>query len=58
VSWNVASVRSGPEVNGQSAWEDAAMGLRAFKRKNGEYLIFTENSGWGGKNNLFRWNGE
>ncbi|MCU0873179.1 MAG: hypothetical protein MUE50_12640 [Pirellulaceae bacterium] len=45
----------GPEVNGQSAWEDAAMGLRAFRRKNGEYLIFTENSGWGGKNNLFRW---
>ncbi|MFM9196273.1 MAG: hypothetical protein ACKOWG_11130 [Planctomycetia bacterium] len=45
----------GPECNGQSAWEDAAMGLRAFRRKNGEYLIFTENSGWGGKNNFFRW---
>jgi hypothetical protein len=45
----------GPEVNGQSAWEDAAMGLRAFKRRDGEYLIFTENSGWGGKNNFFRW---
>ena len=45
----------GPEVNGQSAWEDAAMGLRAFKRKNGEYLVFTENSGWGGKDNFFRW---
>ena len=45
----------GPEVNGQSAWEDAAMGLRAFRRKNGEYLIFTENSGWGGKDNFFRW---
>ncbi len=45
----------GPEVNGQSAWEDAAMGLRAFKRRNGEYLVLTENSGWGGKNNLFRW---
>jgi hypothetical protein len=37
----------GPEVNGQSAWEDAAMGLRAFKRRDGEYLIFTENSGRG-----------
>jgi hypothetical protein len=45
----------GPEVNGQCAWEDAAMGLRAFKTQAGEYLIFTENSGWGGKNNLFRW---
>ena len=45
----------GPEVNGMCAWEDATMGLRAFKRKDGEYLIFTENSGWGGKNNFFRW---
>lgn len=45
----------GPEVNGQSAWEDAAMGLRACKRSNGEYLILTENSGWGGKDNFFRW---
>ena len=45
----------GPELMGSSAWEDAAMGLRAFKRKNGEYLIFTENSGWGGKNNFIRW---
>lgn len=45
----------GPEVNGQCAWEDATMGLRAFQRRNGEYLIFTENSGWGGKNNFFRW---
>lgn len=48
----------GPEVNGQSAWEDAAMGLRVFRRNNGEYLIFTENSGWGGKNNFFRWKPE
>ena len=45
----------GPETSGFTAWEDAAMGLRAFKRKNGEYLIVTENSGWGGKNNFFRW---
>jgi len=45
----------GPEVAGSTAWEDAAMGLRAFQCKNGEYLIFTENSGWGGKNNFFRW---
>ena len=51
----VETLSMGPEVNGQSAWEDAAMGLRAFKRKNGDYLIFTENSGWGGKNNFFRW---
>ncbi len=45
----------GPEVNGMAAWEDAAMGLRSFKTKGGEYLIFTENAGWGGKDNFFRW---
>jgi sugar lactone lactonase YvrE len=45
----------GPEVNGRCAYEDAAMGLRAYKTKAGEYLIFTENSGWGGKDNLYRW---
>jgi len=48
----------GPEMAGHCAWEDASMGLRAFKRKNGEYLIFTENSGWAGKNNMFRWTPE
>jgi len=48
----------GPEVAGSCAWEDATMGLRAFQRKNGEYMIFTENSGWGGKNHLFRWTPE
>jgi len=45
----------GPEVAGCSAWEDAALGLSAFKCKNGEYLIFDENSGYGGKNNFIRW---
>lgn len=51
----VESFAMGPEVAGGSAWEDAAMGLRAFKTKAGEYLIFTENSGWGGKDNFIRW---
>jgi len=48
----------GPEVCGSCAWEDAAMGLRVFQRKNGEYMIFTENGGWGGKNNFLRWKPE
>ena len=51
----VETLPIGPEGNGQCAWEDAAMGLRVFRRKNGEYLIFTENSGWGAKDNFFRW---
>jgi len=46
---------AGPEISGMLAWEDATMGLRAFKRKNGEYIILTENGGWAGRNNLFRW---
>ena len=54
----VEMLSMGPEVAGSSAWEDASMGLRAFKRTNGEYLIFTENSGWGGKNHFFRWTPE
>jgi Secretion system C-terminal sorting domain len=44
----------GPEVAGSFAWEDAAMGLRAYKRSNGEYVVFTENSGYNAKCNLFR----
>ena len=36
----VQILANGPEVNGQSAWEDAAMGLRGLStRKNGEYLV-------------------
>ncbi len=46
---------AGPEINGQTAWEDASMGLRAFKTKSGEYIVLTENSGWGGKDNMYRW---
>jgi hypothetical protein len=46
---------AGPEVSGCSAWEDANPGLRALRGRDGEYLIFTENSGYHGKNYLFRW---
>ena len=30
-------------------------GNRLIVASRGEYLIFTENSGWGGKNNVWRW---
>jgi hypothetical protein len=49
-------LNAGPEVSGKMAWEDEQMGVRAFKRKNGEYVIFSENSGFRAKDNLFRWN--
>jgi hypothetical protein len=45
----------GPEVSGNGAWEDEQMGVRAFRRKNGEYIVLEENSGFHGKNNLFRY---
>ncbi len=50
-----AILNAGPEVSGSNAWEDVPMGLRAVKRKSGEYIIFSENSGFGAKNNMFRW---
>ena len=52
-----AILSAGPEVSGNCAWEDARMGLTAFKRSTGEYVIFTENSGYDGKANMFRWSG-
>lgn len=50
-----AILNAGPEVSGSNAWEDVPMGLRAVKCKSGEYIIFSENSGFGAKNNMFRW---
>lgn len=48
-------LNAGPQVSGSNAWEDEQMGVRAFKRKNGEYLVLSENSGFRGKNNLYRY---
>ncbi|MBW3622269.1 MAG: hypothetical protein KY468_02540 [Armatimonadetes bacterium] len=48
-------LNAGPEISGQMAWEDMQMGVTAFKRKNGEYVVFSENSGFRAKNHLFRW---
>jgi hypothetical protein len=45
----------GPEVSGNGAWQDEQMGVRAYQRKNGEYLIIEENSGFGAKLNFFRY---
>ena len=50
-----AILSPGPEVSGNGAWEDATKGLTAFRTKAGEYLIFTENSGFNGKANFYRW---
>jgi hypothetical protein len=37
----------GPEVAKQSGWIDTPYGLRAFKRENGEYVLFVEEDLYG-----------
>ncbi|MBK1986711.1 hypothetical protein A0J48_004005 [Sphaerospermopsis aphanizomenoides BCCUSP55] len=37
----------GPEVGGESGWIDIPHGIRAFRRANGEYLVFVEENGNG-----------
>ena len=38
----VKMLKPGPEVAGESGWVDIPYGIRAFKRSNGEYLVFVE----------------
>ncbi|WGV23178.1 hypothetical protein [Halotia branconii] len=35
-------LKPGPEVAGESGWIDIPHGIRAFRRSNGEYLVFVE----------------
>jgi len=38
----VKILKPGPEVFGETGWVDIPHGIRAFQRKNGEYLVFVE----------------
>ncbi|AFY55048.1 hypothetical protein Riv7116_2540 [Rivularia sp. PCC 7116] len=38
----VKVLKPGAEVFGETGWVDIPYGVRAFKRKNGEYLVFVE----------------
>ncbi|MBR8838138.1 MAG: hypothetical protein DSM106950_30090 [Stigonema ocellatum SAG 48.90 = DSM 106950] len=38
----VQKLTPGPEVAGESGWVDIPYGIRAFRRSNGEYLVFVE----------------
>jgi len=38
----VQKLKPGPEVGNQSGWVDIPYGIRAFRRKDGEYLVFAE----------------
>jgi hypothetical protein len=44
----------GPEVNSMSGWLDIRYPIRAHRTPAGEYLVFTEEDGWG-KNLFYRW---
>lgn len=46
----------GPEVAGESGWVDIPYGLRAYQRKNGEYLVFVEEDAKA-KVIMYRWRG-
>jgi len=49
----VKQFKPGPEVGGESGWIDLPYGIRAFRRANGEYLVFVEED-WKGKVIVYR----
>ena len=49
----VTKLTPGPEVAGESGWIDIPYGLRAYRRKNGEYLVFVEED-WKAKVIMYR----
>jgi hypothetical protein len=48
-------LNAGPEISGRLAWEDATMGVHAFQRSDGEYIVVSENSGWHARMNMWRY---
>ncbi|MGB3420911.1 MAG: hypothetical protein WBA52_10840 [Dolichospermum sp.] len=44
----VKKMSPGPEVGNKSGWVDIPYGIRAFRRANGQYLVFVEEN-WQGK---------
>ncbi len=49
----VQKLKPGPEVGSESGWIDIPYGVRAFRRSNGEYLVFVEEN-WKGKVIMYR----
>jgi sugar lactone lactonase YvrE len=43
----VATMAPGPEVGSSMGWIDLCHGLHAYKRSNGEYVVFMEEVAWG-----------
>jgi hypothetical protein len=53
----VGEITPGPEVHGESGWVDFPDAIRAYRRKDGEYLVFVEED-WKGKIIVYRGFGE
>ena len=51
----VKTLKPGKEVAGESGWIDIPYGIRAVRRRNGEYLVFVEED-WKGKVIFYRLN--
>ena len=49
----VQQLKPGPEVGSESGWIDIPYGIRAFRRSNGEHLVFVEEN-WKGKVIVYR----
>ncbi|MCC5636573.1 hypothetical protein LC593_12000 [Nostoc sp. CHAB 5844] len=52
----VKTLKPGPEVASESGWIDIPQGIRAFRRSNGEYVVFVEED-WKGKVIIYRMKG-
>ncbi|MBW4612354.1 MAG: hypothetical protein KME21_03580 [Desmonostoc vinosum HA7617-LM4] len=52
----VKLLKPGPEVANESGWIDIPYGIRAFRRANGEYLVFVEEN-WKAKVIMYRFIG-
>ena len=50
----VGVIRPGPEVGKASGWVDVPNGVSAYRRSNGEYLVFVEEDARG-KVMMYRW---
>jgi hypothetical protein len=50
----IGVIRPGPEVGKASGWVDVPNGVSAYRRSNGEYLVFVEEDARG-KVMMYRW---
>ena len=49
----LGTLKPGPEVHGESGWLDFRDAIRAYRRSNGDYLVFAEED-WKGKTLIYK----